>query len=93
MERLKLIIKLLGWFLWFTLALVFVAGAAGAAMGAITGNWINGIIVMVGGGLMIVFGEIGRTMISNMRVLVSDLQRAFKKAADSIEEQAKDAKK
>jgi len=92
-ERLKIVLKLVGWFVWFTVALVFVAGSAGAAMGAITGNWVNGIIVMVGGGLMLVFGEIGRTMISNMRVLVSDLQRAFKKAADSIEEQAKDAKK
>jgi hypothetical protein len=47
----------------------------------------------VGGALLLVFGEIGRTMISKMRVAVDDLQRAFKKAADSIEEQAKDPKK
>jgi hypothetical protein len=93
MDRVKLVIKLVGWFLWFTVALVFVAGGAGAAMGAITGDWRNGVVVMVGGGLLIVFGEIGRTMISKMRIVVEDLQRAFRKAADSIEEQAKEAKK
>jgi pyruvate/2-oxoacid:ferredoxin oxidoreductase alpha subunit len=93
MERLKLIAKLIGWFLWFTVALVFVAGGAGAAMGAATGNLWNGVIVMVGGGLLLVFGEIGRTMITKMTILVTDLQRAFKKAADSIEEQASDSKK
>jgi hypothetical protein len=93
MDRVKLILKLVGWFLWFTVALVFVAGGAGAAMGAITGDWTNGVVVMVGGGLLLVFGEIGRTMISKMRIMVEDLQRAFRKAADSIEEQAKDSKK
>lgn len=93
MERLKLIIKLIGWFLWFTVALFFVTVGAGAAMGALTGNWLTGVFVMVGGALLMVFGEIGRTMISNMRIVVSDLQRAFKKAADSIEEKANDAKK
>jgi hypothetical protein len=87
MERLKLVLKLVGWFLWFTVALVFVAGAAGAAMGAVTGNWVTGVVTMVGGGLMLVFGEIGRTMIKKMRVAVEDLQRAFTKAADSIEDQ------
>jgi len=93
MERLKVIAKLLGWFIWFSIALVFVAGSAGIAMGAITGDWVTGITVMVGGALLLVFGEIGLTMISKMRVAVDDLQRAFKKAADSIEEQAKDPKK
>lgn len=93
MERLKLIIKLVGWFVWFAVALVFVAGSAGIAMGAITGDWVTGVTVMVGGGLLLVFGEIGRTMISKMSIMVEDLQRAFKKAADSIEEQAKDPKK
>ena len=92
MERLKIIAKLVGWFIWFTVALFFVTAGAGAAMGALTGNWVSGIITMVGGGLLLVFGEIGRTMISNMRVLVTDLQRAFKKAADSIEEQQKEKK-
>jgi hypothetical protein len=93
MNRIKMVLKLVGWFIWFAVALVFVAGGAGAAMGAITGDWTNGVIVMVGGGLLLVFGEIGRTMISKMRIMVEDLQRAFKKAADSIEEQAKDPKK
>ena len=42
--------------------------------------------------MLFVFGEIGRTMIRQMRVLVQDLQRAFIKASDSIDEQA-EAKK
>lgn len=92
MDRVKLVLKLVGWFLWFTTALVFVTAGAGAAMGALTGNWVTGIVTMVGGGLLLVFGEIGRTMISNMRLVVADLQRAFKKAADSIEEQSKEKK-
>ena len=89
MERFKVIIKLFGWLVWFTVALTLVAGAAGAAIGAVTGNWVTGVITMVGGGLLLVGGEVGRTMISKMKVAVEDLQRAFKKAADSIEEQQK----
>ena len=62
-------------------------------MGAVTGNWFNGVIVMFGGGMLLVFGEIGRTMITKMSILVSDLQRAFKKASDHIEEQAEQQNK
>lgn len=88
-ERLVALLKLIGWTIWFTVGLVLVVAGAGAAMGALTGNWINGVITMVGGGLLIAGSEIGKTMISKMRVAVEDLQRAFKKAADSIEEQSK----
>jgi hypothetical protein len=73
--------------------LFLVTIGAGAAMGALTGDWLTGVIVMFGGAMLIVFGEIGRTMISKMRIIVDDLQRAFRKASDSIEEQTKDAKK
>lgn len=93
MNRVKLIAKLIGWFAWFAVALFFVTIGAGAAMGALTGDWLTGVIVMFGGGMLIVFGEIGRTMIAKMRIMVTDLQRAFRKASDSIEEQTKDAKK
>lgn len=92
MDKLKSVMKLLGWFLWFTTALLLVTASAGAAVGAFTGNWVNGIIVMFGGAMLLVFGEIGRTMIRTMRVLITDLQRAFIKASDSIEEQS-EAKK
>ena len=92
MTKIKLIAKLLGWFAWFTIALLFVTVGAGAAMGALTGNWINGVLVMFGGAMLIVFSEIGRTMITRMRVVVEDLQRAFKKASDHIEEQTEKQK-
>lgn len=92
MERFKAILKLIGWFAWFTVALLLVTASAGAAVGAFTGNWMNGIIVMFGGAMLLVFGEIGRTMIRTMKVLITDLQRAFIKASDSIEEQAKEKK-
>jgi hypothetical protein len=88
MTKFKTIIKLVGWFLWFTIALLLITASAGAAVGAATGNMWNGIIVMFGGGMLLVFGEIGRTMIRTMKVLVADLQRAFLKASDSIEEQS-----
>lgn len=92
MERVKAILKLVGWFAWFTVALLLVTASAGAAVGAFTGNWMNGIIVMFGGAMLLVFGEIGRTMIRTMQVLITDLQRAFIKASDSIEEQVKEKK-
>ena len=93
MNRLKAIAKLVGWFLWFTAALLLVTASAGLAMGAATGNALTGVIVMFGGAMLLVFGEIGRTMITRMSVLVSDLQRAFKKASDHIDEQAEQTKK
>jgi hypothetical protein len=92
-KRLKIIAKLIGWFVWFAVGLFLVTIGAGAAMGALTGDWLTGVVVMFGGGMLIVFGEIGRTMIAKMRVMVDDLQRAFRKASDSIEEQAKENKK
>jgi hypothetical protein len=92
MDRLKLILKLVGWFAWFTVALLLVTVSAGAAVGAVTGNWLNGVIVMFGGAMLLVFGELGRTMIRRMKLMVDDIQRAFIKASDSIEEQAREKK-
>jgi hypothetical protein len=89
MYRLKAILKLVGWFVWFTVALLLVTVSAGAAVGAVTGNWMNGVIVMFGGAMLLVFGELGRTMIRRMKIMLEDIQRAFIKASDSVEEQAK----
>lgn len=87
MNRLKAIAKLIGWFAWFSVALFLVTIGAGAAMGALTGDWVTGVIVMFGGGLIVVSGEVGRTMIRRMTIELKDLQRAFNKASDTIEEQ------
>lgn len=87
MKRVKAIGKLIGWFVWFSVALFLVTIGAGAAMGALTGDWVTGVIVMFGGGLIVVSGEIGRTMIRRMAIELKDLQRAFTKASDTIEEQ------
>jgi hypothetical protein len=92
MDRVKLILKLVGWFAWFTVALLLVTVSAGAAVGAVTGNWANGVIVMFGGAMLLVFGELGRTMIRRMKIMLEDIQRAFIKASDSIEEQAREKK-
>jgi hypothetical protein len=92
MERIKLILKLVGWFAWFTVALLLVTVSAGAAVGAVTGNWMNGVVVMFGGAMLLVFGELGRTMIRRMKIMLEDIQRAFIKASDSIEEQAREKK-
>ncbi len=89
MYRLKAILKLVGWFVWFTVALLLVTVSAGAAVGAVTGNWLNGVVVMFGGAMLLVFGELGRTMIRRMKIMLEDIQRAFIKASDSVEEQAK----
>lgn len=92
MIRLKAILKLVGWFLWFTVALLLVTVSAGAAVGAVTGNWLNGVVVMFGGAMLLVFGELGRTMIRRMKLMLEDIQRAFIKASDSIDEQVSDKK-
>lgn len=92
MYRFKAILKLVGWFLWFTVALLLVTVSAGAAVGAVTGNWLNGVVVMFGGAMLLVFGELGRTMIRRMKIMLEDIQRAFIKASDSIDEQVKDKK-
>lgn len=92
MYRFKAIMKLVGWFLWFTVALLLVTVSAGAAVGAVTGNWVNGVVVMFGGAMLLVFGELGRTMIRRMKIMLEDIQRAFIKASDSIDEQTKDKK-
>ncbi len=92
MYRFKAILKLVGWFLWFTVALLLVTVSAGAAVGAVTGNWVNGVVVMFGGAMLLVFGELGRTMIRRMKIMLEDIQRAFIKASDSIDEQTKDKK-
>jgi hypothetical protein len=92
MIRLKAILKLVGWFLWFTVALLLVTVSAGAAVGAVTGNWVNGVVVMFGGAMLLVFGELGRTMIRRMKIALADIQRAFIKASDSIDEQVSDKK-
>jgi hypothetical protein len=89
MYRFKAILKLVGWFVWFTVGLLLVTVSAGAAVGAVTGNWVNGIVVMFGGAMLLVFGELGRTMIRRMKIMLEDIQRAFIKASDSVEEQAK----
>jgi hypothetical protein len=39
--------------------------------------------------MLLVFGELGRTMIRRMKIMLEDIQRAFIKASDSVEEQAK----
>jgi hypothetical protein len=87
-----MILKLVGWFLWFTIALLLVTVSAGAAVGAVTGNWLNGVVVMFGGAMLLVFGELGRTMIRRMKLMLEDIQRAFIKASDSIDEQVSDKK-
>jgi uncharacterized membrane protein len=87
-----MILKLVGWFMWFTIALLLVTVSAGAAVGAVTGNWLNGVVVMFGGAMLLVFGELGRTMIRRMKLMLEDIQRAFIKASDSIDEQVSDKK-
>ncbi len=78
--------------MWFTIALLLVTVSAGAAVGAVTGNWLNGVVVMFGGAMLLVFGELGRTMIRRMKLMLEDIQRAFIKASDSIDEQVSDKK-
>lgn len=93
-EQVKLILKLVGWFLWFSLGLFFIVVGVGAGVGSIVpgSNALMGVLTMFGGAMLLVFSELGKTMIGKMRIILEDLQRAFKKAADSVEEQAKDKK-
>jgi hypothetical protein len=93
-SRIVAILKLLGWFIWFSVGLFFIVVGVGAGVGAILpgSTALTGILTMFMGAMLLVFSEIGRTMIGKMRVILEDLQRAFKRAADSVEEQSKDKK-
>lgn len=89
--KLLAILKLLGWFLWFAVGLFFIVAGVGAGVGSVIpgSNAVMGMVTMFVGAMLLVFSEIGKTMIGKMRIIVDDLQRAFKKAADSIEEDKK----
>lgn len=85
------ILKLAGWFLWFAVGLFFIVAGVGAGVGSVIpgSNALMGMVTMFVGAMLLVFSEIGKTMIGKMRIIVEDLQRAFKKAADSIEDEKK----
>lgn len=87
--KLTAIIKLLGWFLWFAVGLFFIVAAAGLGAGAMVpgSSAFIGIATMFFGAMLLVLSEVGKTMIGKMRIALEDLQRAFKKAADSIEDE------
>jgi hypothetical protein len=91
-QKLLVILKLIGWFVWFAVGLFFIVAAAGLGAGALVpgSSAFIGIATMFFGAMLLVFSEIGKTMIGKMKIVLEDLQRAFKKAADSIEDQAKD---
>lgn len=91
-QKLLVILKLIGWFVWFAVGLFFIVAAAGLGAGALVpgSSAFIGIATMFFGAMLLVFSEIGKTMIGKMRIVLEDLQRAFKKAADSVEDQAKD---
>ena len=85
------ILKLVGWFLWFAVGLFLIVAAAGLGAGALVpgSSALIGIFTMFFGAILLVFGELGSTMIGRMRIVLEDLQRAFKKAADSVEDDKK----
>lgn len=90
-SKLIAIIKLVGWFLWFAVGLFLIVAAAGLGAGALVpgSSALIGILTMFFGAMLLVFGELGRTMIGRMRIVLDDLQRAFKKAADAVEDDKK----
>lgn len=90
-ERLIAIVKFVGWFVWFTVALFFIVAAAGLGAGAVVpgSSAFVGVATMFVGAMLLVFGDLGKTMIRKMKAEISDLRRAFQKAADSVDDQQK----
>jgi hypothetical protein len=86
------IAKLIGWFIWFSIGLFFIVAAAGLGAGAMVpgSSAFIGIMTMFFGAMLLVFSELGKTMIGKMRIALDDLQRSFKKAADSVEDENKE---
>lgn len=89
--KLLVILKLLGWFLWFAIGLFFIVAGVGFGAGALVpgSSAFIGVTTMFFGAMMLVLSEVGKTMIGKMKVVVEDLQRAFKKAADSVDDEKK----
>jgi ABC-type multidrug transport system fused ATPase/permease subunit len=90
-DKLIAILKLVGWFIWFSIGLFFIVAAAGLGAGSIVpgSSAFIGIATMFFGAMMMVFSELGKTMIGKMKIALDDLQRSFKKAADSVEDDKK----
>jgi hypothetical protein len=89
-EGLKYLAKFAGLFVYFAIGLFFIVIAAGAAAGGlITGDSWAGVWILFTGGIIVALGYIGKTMITKIQVSFNDLQIAFKKAAEKVEEEAK----
>jgi len=91
-DKAKAVLRLFGWFIWFSVGLFFIVAAAGLGAGSIVpgSSAFIGIMTMFFGAMLLVFSELGKTMIGKMRIALDDLQRSFKKAADSVEDEHKE---
>jgi len=87
-DKAKYLLKFAGLFVYFSVALFLIVASAGAAAGGLFfDNALGGIIVVFSGAMLLVGGSIGKTMLTKIQVSYEDLRRAFKKAADTVEDE------
>lgn len=87
------LLKFAGLFVYLAIGLFLIVLAAGAGAGGIlTGDSWSGVWILWVGAILVALGYIGKTMITKIAVSLEDLQKAFKKAAEKIEDESPNKK-
>jgi hypothetical protein len=91
--RLKEIIDVLGFLAWrgFGIFLFILGGSAGVGA-ALTGNWLNGVLIAWGTLMVGVIGAIGYAIATTGQVTKEDVAKASNDAIRKAEKQADKAK-
>lgn len=86
----KYALKWIGLFIYFSLALfLIVLAAGGAAGGLLLGDAWSGVGTLFVGAMLVALGLIGKEMLTKIKVGFEALRLAFKKAAESVEDDPK----
>lgn len=88
-SKVAYLLKFIGLFFYLAFGLFLLVLAAGAGAGGLISNdsW-SGVWILFTGGILVALGFIGKTMITKIVVSLEDLQKAFKKAAEKIEDES-----
>lgn len=92
-ERLKQIVDVLGILAWrgFGIFLFILGGSAGVGA-ALTGNWLDGVIIAWGTLMIGVIGAIGYAIATTGQVTKADVAKASNDAIQKAEKQAEKGK-
>ena len=68
-------------------ALLFILGASAGVGAVVTGSWLNGVIIAWGTLMLGVLGAVGYAIMITGRVTKSDVNKAYRDAAEKVKEE------